>query len=144
MPLLFVETSVSEQRVELCRHADRLFGEGRKVEIVVDSTSAAQYIDQLLWTFSQASFVPHAVFNPETGGPGDEPVLICIGERLIEGFDALLCDAPVGLEFMGRFETAVHFVLRDDPERRQQSRLLWQKARDLGLSPVHISYARPA
>jgi DNA polymerase-3 subunit chi len=90
-----------------------LFSEGRKIQIAVDSTSAAQLIDQMLWTFSQSSFIPHAFAGPENRDIPDEPVLIVIGEKRLEGFDALLCDAPVGLEFLCLFETAIHFILRD-------------------------------
>ncbi len=141
MPLYFVETAVTEQRTLLCRWAERLWNEGRRVQIVVDSTPAAQFIDQVLWTFSQPAFVPHAIFGPEEEGDRMEPVLIVVGEERIEGFDALVCDAPVSLDFMRLFEAAVHFVLRDDPERRQESRILWQKAKDSGLNPVHVAYA---
>lgn len=143
MPLYFVETTVSEQRMVLCRWADRLFLEGRRVQILVDSTPAAQFLDQALWTFSQASFLPHAVFNPERDEPQEEPVLIVIGPRKLSGFDVLLCDCPTGLEIMVQFETVVHFVLRDDAERRQGSRLLWQEAKERGLQLVHVAYAPP-
>lgn len=142
MALYFVETSVSEQRILMCRYADRLFSEGGKVQIVVDSTSAAQLVDQMLWTFSQSSFIPHAVAGPGNSVVPDEPVLIVIGEKRLEGFDALLCDAPVSPEFMCMFETAYHFVLCDDAEKRQESRLMWQKARELGITPVHVPCGR--
>ena len=141
MSIYFVETNVAEQRALLCSWAERLFVEGRKVQIVVGSTPAAHYIDEMLWAFSQSSFVPHAIFSPEV--PRVEPVLIVFDERRIEGFDALLCDSPVSLDFMVLFETAVHFVLRDDDEKRRESRLLWQKARDMGLNPIHVPYVRP-
>jgi DNA polymerase-3 subunit chi len=139
MSLYFVETPVSEQRTVLCRWAERLWNEGAKVQIVVDSTPAGQLIDQMLWTFSQPAFVPHAVFSPEEGGQA-EPVLISIGEKRIEGFDALICDTPVSLDFMRLFHTVVHFVLQDDAGKRQESRVLWQKVRESGMDPVHGAY----
>jgi DNA polymerase-3 subunit chi len=137
--LYFVETTVAEQRGLLCRWAERFYTEKKKVQIVVDSTSAAQYIDQLLWTFSQPSFIPHLIFRSDKEAL-IEPVIITIGEIQIPEFTTVLCDSPVSFEFMGGFETGVHFILRDDPEKRQESRLLWQKARDLKMNPVHVSY----
>lgn len=139
MTLYFVETTIAEQRELLCQWAERLSAEKKRVQIVVDSTPAAQFIDQLLWTFSQSSFLPHLIFGPGKEDPV-EPVLITIGEVPLAGIDALLCDAPVGFEFMAGFETVVHFVLRDDAEKRGESRLLWQKARDMNSNPVHVSY----
>jgi DNA polymerase-3 subunit chi len=141
MSIYFVETAVSEQRELLCRWTERFYMENKRVLIVVDSTQAAQLIDQLLWTFSQASFIPHMIFSQGNALPA-EPVLITVGEFQAAGVEAVICDCPVDLEFMSSFETAVHFILRDDTERRQQSRNLWQKARDSGINPVHVPYER--
>jgi DNA polymerase III subunit chi len=137
--LYFAETTVAEQRELICQWAERLFTENTRVQIVVDSTAAAQFIDQLLWTFSQSSFIPHLIYGAEKEDL-IEPVVITIGEIRLAGFSALLCDMPVDFEFMAGFETVVHFVLRDDAEKRQESRLLWQRARDMNMNPVHISY----
>jgi len=139
MDIYFVETTVAEQRELLCRWAERFYMEKKRVRIVVDSMAAGQFIDQLLWTFSQSSFIPHAIFNAGTRSPS-EPVVITPGEFQAEGFEAVICDCPVSLEFMSGFKTAVHFILRDDLERRQQSRVLWQRARDSGFNPVHVPY----
>ncbi|MDR3554319.1 MAG: DNA polymerase III subunit chi [Syntrophobacteraceae bacterium] len=139
--IYFVETTTGEQRDFLCRWTDRFFSERKRVRIVVDSMAAAQLIDQLLWTFSQQSFMPHAIFNPRAARP-EEPVLITLGQFLADGFEALVCDSQSDLEFMGLFETTVHFILGDDLERKQQSRVLWQRARDSGLNPIHVPYER--
>lgn len=142
MTLYFCETTASERSSLLCRWAERLFAQGRKVLVLVDSTPGAHYIDQMLWTFSQSSFIPHGVVGNEAREAGGEPVLIVFEERAIEGFDALLCDCAASVEFMAGFETAVHFVVRDDEELRGRSRTLWQKARDAGLNTVHVPYGK--
>ena len=141
MSIYFVETTVAEQNELLCRWTERFYMEKKLVQVMVDSMAAAQFIDQLLWTFSQASFIPHVIFSQGNALPA-EPVLITAGEFQAAGFEAVICDCPADLEFMSRFETAVHFILRDDAERRQQSRNLWQKARDSGINPVHVPYGR--
>jgi DNA polymerase-3 subunit chi len=139
--IYFVETRSGEQKDHLCRWTERLYLERKRVRIVVDSMAAAQLIDQLLWTFSQSSFIPHAIL---TSGPvpAEEPVVITPGRFPLEDFHAVVCDSEVDLEFMGRFETAVHFILDDDPERKQQSRRLWLRARESGLNPIHVPYER--
>ncbi len=140
MSIYFVETTVAEQRKVLCGWTERFYLEKKRVRIVVDSMAAAQFIDQLLWSFSQSSFIPHAISSPGAEAPPDEPVLITPGEFQLTGFNAVICDYPADIEFMSGFDSAVHFILRDDTERKQQSRVLWQKARDLGLSPIHVPY----
>jgi DNA polymerase III subunit chi len=143
MSIYFAETTVAEQSALVCRWTERFYMEKKRVQIVVDSTAEAQLIDQLLWTFSQPSFIPHMIFNSGGEAPA-EPVVITAAEFQVAGFAALVCGRSVDLEFMTRFETAVHFILRDDTERVQQSRILWQRARDSGTNPVHVPYGQQA
>ncbi len=139
MSIYFAETTVAEQRVLVCRWTERFYMDKKRVQILVDSVAAAQFIDQLLWTFSQAGFIPHMILSPGATPPA-EPVLITLAEIHVAGFGGLVCDRPADLEFMTRFETAVHFIPRDDAELLQQSRILWQRARDSGINPVHVPY----
>lgn len=137
--IYFVETRADGQRILLCRWIERFHDSGRRVQLVVDSSQAAQYVDHLLWTFSQESFIPHRIAGPGAGQKPSEPVVITVGESQLEGFEVLVCDGRVQLEFMLRFPLSVHFVLTDDEERKQESRLMYQKARDSGVRLRHVS-----
>ena len=139
--IYFVETAAGEQKDLLCRWTEHLYSQGKRVRIVVDSIAAAQLIDQLLWTFSQPAFVPHAILNQGAPLP-EEPVVITPGQFQAGAFNALVCDCQADLEFMGQFETAVHFIPGDDLERKEQSRDLWKRARGSGLNPVHIPHGQ--
>jgi DNA polymerase-3 subunit chi len=115
-----------------------LHGLGRTVQISVNSTQAAQQLDALLWTFSQGSFIPHRIFDPSAPDRVLREVLIVAGETAVTGCDVLLADGPVSIDFMKHFRWVVHFVLLDDAERRQESRLLWQEAKGMGMKTEHI------
>jgi len=142
MTIYFAETTVAEQRELLCVWTERFYMERKPVQILVDSLLEAQSVDQLLWTFSQSAFIPHIIFNREDAAPA-EPVLITPGEFRVPGFETVLCDRPADFEFMCKFETAVHFIMRDDEERRGQSRVLWQRARAAGADPIHVPHKSP-
>ncbi|MGC9195143.1 MAG: DNA polymerase III subunit chi [Syntrophobacteraceae bacterium] len=137
--IYFVETTTGEQNDCLCRWTERFYLERKRVRVVVDSMADAQRIDQLLWTFSQQSFIPHEIFNSGANQPG-EPVVITPGPFPTAGCEVVVCGCETELEFMSFFETAIHFIVGDDPQRKQKSRLLWQRARDLGLNPKHVPY----
>lgn len=139
--IYFVETTAGEQNDCICRWTERFYLERKHVRVVVDSLADAQLIDQLLWTFSQQSFIPHKIFNSGTNQPG-EPVLITPGQFPASCCEVLVCGCETELEFMNSFETAVHFILDDDPRRKQKSRLLWQGAKERGLNPIHVPYER--
>jgi DNA polymerase-3 subunit chi len=142
--IYFVETQSRNKRDILCRWVERLYEAGKLARVAVDSTHAAQHIDQLLWTFSDTSFIPHRIASardlpPNASKPPVEPVLVTMGEAPPrDAEEALVCDAPVSLEYMRQFSVAVHFIPMDDPDLRQQSRMLWQAAKDAGLHVQHI------
>lgn len=125
----------------LCRWVERFHEEGKRVRIVVDSTQSARYLDGLLWTFSDTSFIPHRIEEPGAADPELENVIITLGEAWREGFDVLVCDSPVPLSVIQRYSVCVHFVLKDDEEQKQESRLLWQQAREGGLGLHHVPFA---
>ena len=84
-------------------------------------------LDQLLWTFAQGSFIPHRIGSLDSGwGPRLNRLIITPGEIPLDGFAVLVCDGAASFEFLLRYRMVVHFVLLDDAEKRQESRLLWQ------------------
>jgi DNA polymerase-3 subunit chi len=136
--IYFVMTNVREQRAALCRWVERLEEKGGRVQVVTDSHTSAQYLDEMLWTFSDTSFVPHRVISGGVPGEIPETVAITTDDRPLEGFSAVVCDRAVSLEALRAFGTAVHFVAADDPDRVQASRRLWKQAKDSGFHVEHI------
>ncbi|MCU0573210.1 MAG: DNA polymerase III subunit chi [Syntrophobacteraceae bacterium] len=139
--LYFMETKAAEQRILLCQWVDFFHESEKKVQVLADSTLAAQHLDGMLWTFSQPSFIPHRILSAEGSEDGEESVVISVGEVFMSGWDVLICDGPAGLELMGRYPVALHFIIQNEPERLQSSRILWQQARDRGMGIQHIPYA---
>jgi DNA polymerase III subunit chi len=141
--LCFLETKASEQRALLCQWVEYFYESGKRIQIPVDSTMAAQHLDQMLWSFSQSSFIPHRVLSSGVSAPvpGDEPVVITVGEAKLPGWDVLICDTEVRPEFMTEYPIVFHFILLDDQERRNESRMLWQRGKELGIELRHIPYA---
>jgi DNA polymerase III subunit chi len=148
--IYFVETTTAERRMTLCQWVDTFYEKGRMVQVVTDSTPAAQHLDQLLWTFAQGSFIPHRILEADKTDrsvdsyPAEtaimEPVVLSIGNNVAPGYEVIVADSPVDLDFLLHYKVAVHFVLLDSTEQRQESRLLWQKARDQGLEVEHIPH----
>ena len=139
--LVFVETRSGEQRKLLCRLAEHFYEKGHRVRIAADSVQAARSLDQMLWSFSQESFVPHRILE-EDEDPASLPEPVAISTDRSAGRDehAILLDGSTDLEAIAH-PVAVHFVILDDEERKQESRRLWLDARDRGWSLHHLSYA---
>ena len=58
--VFFIELAVSNKPKYTCDIVDLLFGQGKRVNIYTANDKEANFIDQLLWTFKQDSFIPHA------------------------------------------------------------------------------------
>ncbi|MEA2080825.1 MAG: DNA polymerase III subunit chi, partial [Pseudomonadota bacterium] len=46
-----------------CRLADKAYRLGNRVFIHTESAEQSRRLDDLLWTFQQNSFVPHAIYQ---------------------------------------------------------------------------------
>lgn len=139
--VFFVETKCEEQPLAVCRWVERFYDQGRRVQVLAGSSAAAQNLDHLLWTFAQGSFIPHRMGATSAEGVAVEPVIITLEAIPVDGAAVLVCDGLPHFEFLLRFEWVVHFVLLDDPEKRQYSRSLWQQLRDREVRTTHVPHA---
>ncbi len=57
-----------------CKLAEKAYGQGLKVYIHTASASDTQQLDELLWTFRDGSFLPHAIHSAVNGEP--PPILL--------------------------------------------------------------------
>jgi DNA polymerase-3 subunit chi len=138
--ITFVEARSADKRIILCRWVEKYYEDHQRILVVTDSTLAAQHLDQLLWTFAQGSFIPHRIVTRATADPIREPVAITAGILALPQFDVLIPDSTVELDFMLNYPSALHFILVDDAAQRQESRVLWQAAKDRGIELQHIAY----
>jgi len=103
-------------------------------QVFVHSTSdhEASQLDELLWTFSQGSFIPHRVVREELDQPPPEKVLIGVNSAPAPGrWDVLVNLAPDVPEFFSRYERVAE-VVDANAVRREQSRDRYRFYRDRG------------
>lgn len=110
-----------------CRLAEKAYQHDQKLYIHTDSGAQARSVDELLWTFRQHSFIPHACFTkgesePVLIGGSDEPpadraILINLG-----------AEVP---RFFSRFERVMEIV-DGAPERRADGRRRFRFYHDRG------------
>ena len=95
-----------------------------------DSSEAAR-LDEVLWTFSQGSFVPHRVVTDTQEAPGEEPVLIGTDLVIAEPCEVLINLAPEVPEFFSRYDRVAEIVDADSG-RRDAGRGRYKYYRDRG------------
>ena len=116
-----------------CRIAETAWRRGHRVHLHADSQESARRLDDLLWTWRDESFVPHAVCGAEEAA-GGAPVTI--GWGALPGFadDVLLNLAPGVPEGFERFARVAEVVGGADPDRAA-GRERFRRYRALGGEP---------
>ena len=98
------------------------------------SPSETAELDDLMWTFGDRSFVPHAVWPAEPAVAEQTPVLISGGEVPASHRDVLVnlgAEAPAGFEGFAR----VCEIVAADEAAKRAARARWRSYRDAGLEP---------
>ena len=114
----------------VCRLVDKVFGQGHQVYILTPDRETATRIDQLLWTYSPGSFVPHALYNIELSSP-TPPVLIGPQEPPAAWQDILVTLSPEIPSYFSRFERVAEFVTANE-DAKQGARERFRFYRDRG------------
>ena len=92
----------------VCKLAHKIFRLGHRIYILTRDHEGAQRLDQLLWTFSQGSFIPHGL--GARPADIDMPVLIGREEPPAAHDDVLIQLTPQVPEFFSRFRRVAEVV----------------------------------
>ncbi len=112
-----------------CRLTEKAFQLGHSIFIQAASAEQAQALDNLLWTFRQGSFLPHAL-HPDADGKA-APILIGYGTEPSTAAQVLINLGTEIPTFYPRFERVAELVGSDDAARRQ-ARQRFRAYRDSG------------
>lgn len=122
-----------ERLLTACRLAEKAYRLGHRVYIQTASTREDALLDDLLWTFRQNSFVPHA--RGQGGGDRECPVLV--GHEPPPSFlnEVLINLAEPIPDSFDRFSRLVE-IINQDEATRTAGRRRYRFYRERGLSPV--------
>jgi DNA polymerase-3 subunit chi len=99
-----------------CRLAEKIYRLGRKVHIHTASASDSQQLDELLWTFREGSFVPHALAGQGTTIASEPlaPVIISHDDDPQQHSDVLINLAAKVPLFFSRFDRVTEIIGQQD------------------------------
>jgi DNA polymerase-3 subunit chi len=124
-----------------CRLAEKAFNLEQRVALVADAEPDAVALDDLLWTFRDRSFVPHAL--QEADGGTDTPVVIAWRGRPATGCDLAInlgAAVPEGFGGFGRIAE----IVDGDAARRRAGRERYRYYLEQGIKPeTHTIGAGP-
>jgi len=94
-----------------CRLAEKAVAQNNEVLINAGSAADCGRLDDLLWTFSQGSFLPHRLLDNASQSDEGEPVLVGCGQEPENGrWDLLINLASDVPSFFARFSRVAEVV----------------------------------
>jgi DNA polymerase-3 subunit chi len=125
-------TAPQERLKYVCRLAEKAYLRGLRVAILGQSAEDVRALDDLLWTFSDHSFVPHQVCTGAADADAATPVSLM---HSLPAGDLVAADVLVNLSPQmpaepGRFARIIE-ILDADSERRRLGRERFKAYRDL-------------
>ncbi len=109
-----------------CRLAEKAYEQGLKVAVRTSSPAETAEVDDLLWTFSDRSFVPHGVWPT--------PVMIANGALPESHRDVLVnlgADVPPEFAAFAR----VCDIVGGDEDSKRDARQRWRSYKQAGATP---------
>lgn len=122
--------STADQRhIFACRLAEKAYKLGHKVYIHSDDEEQLMMLDQLLWSFRSASFVPHAVAT--SAGESSTPVLLGMGAGTSDHSGLIVNLSNSIPDGFSRFPRLAEIVVQD-PQITAATRESYRFYRDRG------------
>ena len=117
-----------------CRLAEKAYEQGLRVQVRTADAAATAQVDELLWTFSDRSFVPHCVYPGDAALVGESPVLISSAAGPDTHRGVLINLSPAMPNDGAAFERVLEIVPADE-DSKKLARTRWRTYRDAGMEP---------
>jgi len=117
-----------------CRLVEKAYEQGLRVALRTADAKETAELDELLWTFSDRSFVPHCVWPADPALASETPVVIGSGALPESHRDVLVNlgdEAPPGFEGYSR----VLEIVGADEGAKTLARNRWRRYREHGANP---------
>jgi DNA polymerase-3 subunit chi len=128
-----LQSQSDDERYRLAsRIAEKAALRSQQVFIHTDELDQARRLDEILWTFSQSSFLPHRILGAGDGPDLPEPVVIGYGSEPVgDRWHVMINLSESVPEFFSRYERVAE-VVDADAIRRDHGRRRYRFYRERG------------
>lgn len=111
---------------------ERAFAGGHRVLVMAGSAERVAYLDGLLWTYNEASFLPHG--SRHDGTAARQPVFLTAEDENPNGATMLVLVDGAEAADLGRFARCCDMFDGNDPAAVEAARRRWAAAKTAGHS----------
>jgi DNA polymerase III subunit chi len=116
-----------------CRLAEKAYRQGHSILIKTDNADDSRMMDDLLWSFKEDNFLPHAVSG--TMASETQPILISHEAESDSNFQLLINMSSHCAE-QNQFDRIAE-ILNQEPNRKQAGRLHYKQYKNFGFELQH-------
>jgi len=112
---------------------------GKRLVVTCADAEEAEALDQLIWSFNEAAFIPHEIVAE--GKPPKDPdarVILVTGEHDPIGAEILLQAAPVSRAFAQRYAYVIDLVDHRSTDALEESRNRYKQWAKDGFKPNFV------
>lgn len=131
----FVKLERPEKARHLCELAEEFYLKGERVLVMVQDDNQGVTLDQFMWSWKKAAFLPHAYDNGSQECY-DEPVVISLREENSNGAGILIAGRPCSIDFVRHFRLVIDFADLYDESLREAARERFRQFREAGFAPL--------
>lgn len=116
----------------LPRLLEEVFAKGERAVVKVSSRERVEELNRLLWTYGEASFLPHGAARD--GNPGEQPIWLTAEEENPNAATLLVLVEAAEVNGFSSFARYLDLFDGKDDAAVEKARALWRRAKAEGLS----------
>lgn len=122
-------TPLEQVLPKLCEKA---YATGKHVKILVGTSERVEFINSLLWTYSEESFLPHG--SKKDGFAEDQPIFISANDENENKAEMLILTdgAQIDIEKLNAYERILNIFDGNDETALNNARAYWKEIKTLG------------
>ena len=114
----------------LPRLLERALKDGYRVLLIAGSNERAEHLNQLLWTYDDASFLPHG--SARDGNTARQPIFLSTDEANPNHADMLVLVDGTSAQDLGVFKRVCDMFDGNDEAATEAARQRWRAAKEAG------------
>ena len=118
----------------VCKLTEKAWLQGHRILIHTDSTEQSHALDDMLWTFRDGSFIPHAIFGESIDK--DQPILISHQPLASDNIQLMINLSSQPASADSNYERIAE-IINQDPQRKLSGREHYKIYREKGYEMHH-------
>ncbi len=122
------KTSLEQVLPKLCEKA---YATGKRIKILLGNDERVEFINALLWTYAEDSFLPHG--SKKDGFVGNQPIFISACEDNENNAQLLILadGAMPDIDILSRYERILNIFDGNDETALNNARTYWKQIKSL-------------